>query len=65
MVYRTTIGNPQTLRLEILGKKSYDTYLFRTEDGILFEGSSLYLEKLFQPEQLMERAEETMDFQMP
>ena len=65
MVYRTTIGNPQTLRLEILGKKSYDTYLFRTEDGILFEGSSLYLEKLFQPEQLMERAEEPMDFQMP
>lgn len=66
LVYRTSIGNPKTFTVDVLGKKSYDTYLFRTEDGQLFEGSSLYLEKLFQPEQsLLDQGEEPMDFRMP
>ena len=66
IVFTRSMGNPETLKLEILGKKSYDTYLFRLPDGTLFEGSSLYLEKLFQPEQALLQTEEpqTMDFPM-
>ena len=65
LVYRTSIGNPETVTLDVLGKKSYDTYLFRTRDGQLFEGSSLYLEKLLAPTQLLDRGEQPMDFTMP
>ena len=66
IVYARSMGNPESMKLEILGKKSYDTYLFRLSDGTLFEGSSLYLEKLFQPEQALLQIDEpqTMDFPM-
>lgn len=65
IVYSTSLGKPQSVRLDVLGKKSYDTYLFRSEDT-LFEGRSLYLEKLFQPEQLLESdRDQPMDFTMP
>ena len=66
LVYRSSMGSPGTFTLEVLGKKSYDSYLFRTEDGQLFEGNSLYIEKLLAPEQsLLDRGEEPMDFRMP